>query len=252
MQEHIQKIKAWPAQWKVVAIIVALLVVAGIGMALQGGGFLGGSDTASSIFGIKRAPSLIASVKYSAELTPEARKILEDTIAEFRTELGKNENNYDMWLSLAIRYKQAGDFNKAREVWEYLASIHPDDSVSRHNLGDLYHHFLNDYRKAEAYYKAALDLDPTNELDYLALYELYRYNYKQDTTAAVDILKKGIENVTENQPVDLYVALANYYADKGQKADARDNYTKARDIARTVGNTQLVAQLNEAIAALGQ
>jgi tetratricopeptide (TPR) repeat protein len=219
-----------------------------MGVAVQQGTLGGGTESISNILGIKAAPSLTRSVQYARDLAPDVREILEGQIQEQREILTEDVGNYDAWLTLAIRYKQAGDLNKARDVWEYLASIHPEDVVPRHNLGDLYHHFLNDYPKAEMYYKQALQFSPTNSFEYLALHELYRYSYKQDTTAAVDILEEGIKNVSESQPIDLYIALANYYADKGEIAKAIGNYTEARRLAQDAGNTSLVQQLNAEIA----
>ena len=241
-----EKIKQVPLHGKIAIAVVGILVVAGIGAAA----LRTGSTQPESIFGVRSVPSLTRPVAYSRDLPPEAKTNLNTLITDLRRELKENAALYDQWLTLAIRYKQAGDFAKAREVWEYLLSIHPDDVVSRHNLGDLYHHFLKDYPKAEVYYTQALDLAPTNSLDYLALHELYRYSLKTNTSAAVDILKTGIERTTENQPIDLYIALANYYADKGDKKEARSAYGQARDLAQRVGNTSLVAKLNESIAAL--
>lgn len=240
---NINQISLW---WKIAAVIVGVLILVGIGLAFQR---KGGMPT-SSIFGIQSAPSLTRNVQYASTLDTEVRKNVESLIGELRAKLQKDDTDYEAWLTLAIRYKQAEDYDKAREVWEYLASIHPDDSVSRHNLGDLYHHFLKDYAKAETYYKEALERAPTNSLEYLALHELYRYSLKQDTTAAEDILKQGIELVTENQPIDLYVALGSYYVAKGEKEKAIESYTKTRDLAQKARNTGLVAQLNAEIAKL--
>jgi len=237
-------------QLKIVLAIVVALIAIGIGMAAQRGVLQGsGESSVADIFGIKNVPSLTRSVKYSSDIAPDVKQTLEKHVADLRATLKENDTDYEAWLTLAIRYKQAGDLDKAREIWEYLASIHPDDVVPRHNLGDLYHHFLNDYTKAEMYYKQALELSPMNALDYLALYELYRYSLKQDT-AAVDILKEGIGRVTENQPIDLYIALANFYVAKGDTSEAIANFTKARDLAQKTGNTSLVTQLNAEIAQL--
>ena len=241
-------LSTWPPQWKIAASIIGLLILIGLGVALQRTGLGGGR--APNLFGIQSAPSLTRAVSYSKDLAPDARDLVEKHINDLRAQLKGNPTRYDTWLDLAIRYKQAGDFAKTREVWEYLASIHPDDAVSRHNLGDLYHHFLKDYQNAEKYYKEAIDLAPTNALDYLALHELYRYSYKQDTGAAIDILKLGIGRVTEHQPIDLYIALAGYYGEKADKAKAAENYSKARDLARDAGNTKLVSELNAEIQRL--
>jgi len=50
--------------------------------------------------------------------------------------------------------------------------------------------YLKDYPKAEQYYEQAVSIYPQDPNNYRALFELYVYHYKQNTTAATDILKK--------------------------------------------------------------
>ncbi len=154
------------------------------------------------------APSLTKKVSYASDFPAEARPIIEKKIADLRATLAKNYEDYSAWLNVAIYYKQAGDYAQAEAVWLYLATLHPDDAVSRHNLGDLYAHYLKDYPKAETYYQQAIAIKPESATDYLALSELYRYSYKQNTSAAVDILKQGIAHVPEPQVEDIKNALA--------------------------------------------
>ncbi len=153
------------------------------------------------------APSLVKAVFYSKDLSPDAKAILVTMIADLRAQLSKNYDLYNVWLDLAIRYKQSGDLAQAQAVWEYLAFLHPDDAVSRHDLGDLYANYLKNYPKAEMYYQQAIAINPKSSLDYLALADLYRYSYKQNTSAAADILKQGIAKVPEPQVEDLKKAL---------------------------------------------
>lgn len=155
-------------------------------------------------------------------------------------------------MNSAIQYKTAGDYDAAREVWEYTSRVFPRNAISPHNLGDLYQHFLTDYAKAEEYYKRAISVDPTQSMNYLALHDLYRYSYRQDTSAAVDILKSGITKVSGNQAIDLYAMLGSYYQDRNDRVNASAYYTKARDAAQKIGDTALVEQLDVTLAELKQ
>lgn len=197
-----------------------------------------------------KAPSLSRKVMYSSALSPEVRRILGENIAALRGALSKNALDFGSWMNLAIQYKTASDYEGAREIWEYVSQIYPEDAVALHNLGDIYHHFLNDFARAESYYKSAIARDGTQGVNYLALHDLYRYSYKQDTTAAVDILKKGVDRVSGNQAIDLYSTLGSYYQDKGDIANAIVYYTKARDGAQKAGNTALVAELDATLSGL--
>ncbi|QQG37939.1 MAG: hypothetical protein HYS26_00045 [Candidatus Kaiserbacteria bacterium] len=230
-----------------------LVIIVAIFVATQTGLFSGGSGqggVASST-----APSLTEGVAFDQNIPADLRDQLSQLIADDREALSQNYDQYELWLRLAIRYKQAGDYQKAREVWEYLAYNYPDDVVSRHNLGDLYQHFTVDYVKAEQYYLAALEADMIDGVGsagvtYLALHELYRYDYKQNTSAAADILKQGIERIAGPQAIDLNAALARYYESKGQKAEAAAAYRAAAAGAREVNNTSLAAQFEASAAAL--
>ncbi|OGG70061.1 hypothetical protein A3F27_03280 [Candidatus Kaiserbacteria bacterium RIFCSPHIGHO2_12_FULL_53_13] len=197
-------------------------------------------------------PSLTKDVAFSGDISAPVKNILSERIAKYRTLLSKNYSDLSTWMNLAIQYKTAGDYDSAREVWEYISRTHPRDITSLHNLGDLYQNFLKDYAKAESYYKLAISINPTQSINYLALHEIYRYSYRQDTSAAVDILKSGFTKVAGNQAIDLYTALGSYYESKNDKANAIVYYTKARDAVQKLGNTALVAQLDSAIAVLKQ
>jgi len=186
-------------------------------------------------------------VKYSPGLSPEVKRILSERIAALRGSLSKNVLDFNSWMSLAVQYKTAGDYEGAKEVWEYITLFYPGDSIALHNLGDLYHHFLNDFAKAEYYFKRAIDADSTRAINYAALHELYRYSYKRDTALAADILKEGIEKVSGNQVIDMYSELGSYYQDKNDTGNAILYYTRARDVAEKAGNASLAAQLDAAL-----
>ena len=242
------------SQTKIVGIIIVLLVLAGVAGALlrksstpvTNTPILQSQESAAS----SSAPSLARQVRLSTDLSPDAQRILTSNIKKLQASLARNYDNYGDWMDLAIRYKMAGDYDGAREIWEYISYIHPSEPVSLHNLGDLYAHYLKDYPKAEDYYKQAIDAEPTQAIHYLALFDLYRYSYKQNTNAAVDILKLGIPRVVGNEAIDMYTALGSYYQDKKDSADAIIYFTKARDGAQKAGNTALVGQLDAQLAEL--
>jgi len=260
-------------QWKIAALIVGALILLGVVVAVSnrasnptsvpsntnnGTSTIPGTATMSSTtgnapklvdFGLLQPPSLVKEVKYGADITAEVKLILAQKISELRAHLSTDKKDYNTWLDLAIRYKQAGDFDKAREVWEYLAAIHPNDSVVLHDLADLYQNFLKDYVKAESYYKQAIDAAPTAATDYIGLHELYRYLLK-NPTAAVAILKTGVPRVSGLQNIDLLAALGAYYKDTGDTGNAITYYTKARDAAAKAGNSAFAAQFDAIIASL--
>ena len=110
--------------------------------------------------------------------------------------------------------------------------------------------YLKKYSEAEKYYREAVQLTPSVALNYIGLHELYRYSYKQDSTAAADILIEGLTKVDKKGQVDLFSTLGSYYKEKGDKAGAIDAYIKARDGASALGNATLMRQFEAEIDTL--
>ena len=199
--------------------------------------------------GTANPPSLDRPVTTPADFSPEARATFEQNVATLKERIRINPEASDGWLDLAIYYKTANDLDGAVDIWKYLAEG-KQNVVAYYNLGNVHHLYLKDYGNSEKYYKEAIQLGPSTALNYIGLHELYRYSYKQDSTAAADILNEGLTKVDQRGRVDLFSTLGGYYKEKGDKANALDAYTKARDGARAEGNTALVIQFEREIAAL--
>ena len=116
----------------------------------------------------------------------------------------------DIWLQLGLNRKIGSDFTGAIEAWDYVTAVASGAtrSVAYGNLGDLYMYFLKDFPKAELNFKQAIVLNPQNIDYYRTLYYLYRDVYKQNTSAAGDILKQGLKANPDNS--DLIELQAEY------------------------------------------
>lgn len=224
--------------WKSNGVIIGAVV---IGLAVIGAALW---YTGTIKIGGPRAPSLDRELSISADLPEEVRSLLVQSVEKLKSELREDPTKVAAWLDLAIRYKTAGDFDGAVEIWEYLAAAYPADAVPLHNLGEYYFHTVKDYPKAERYYLSAIAASPEFSINYLDLHDIYRYVYKQDSSAAEDILKKALTTISGSQSIDILTALARYYESKGDIENARANYTLARDVAQKLGNKALVERLN--------
>lgn len=194
--------------------------------------------------GEPQAPSLAEELSISADLPEDVRALLVASVEKLKSELRTDPNSVAAWLDLAIRYKTAGDFEGAVEIWEYLTVAYPTDPVPFHNLGEHYFHEVKDYPKAERYYRSAITIAPQFSINYLDLHDMYRYVYKEDSSAAEDILKEALTTISGSQSIDVLTALARYYESKGDIENARANYTLARDVAQKLGNKALVERLD--------
>ena len=220
----------WKSNGVIVGAVVLGLVV--IGAALW--------YTGAVQIGEPRAPSLDSELSISADLPEDVRALVVQSVEKLKSELREDPTKVAAWLDLAIRYKTAGDFDGAVQIWEYLAAKYPTDPVPPHNLGEHYFHTAKNYPRAEQYYLAAIAIAPEFPINYLDLHDMYRYVYKEDTTAAVDILNEALGKVSTTEGIDVLIALAGYYNSKGDVENARTNYTLARDAAKQFGNKALV------------
>ena len=136
-------------------------------------------------------PDLNRAIKITAEMNDDAKKIATAKIQDLSNQLKKDSDNLENWLVLGVYRKIIGDYEGAKEVWEYASIIRPQNSVSFNNLGELYAYYLKDNKKAEENYIKAIENDPSAIYIYRNFFDFYRYVAK-DVTKARAILEKGI------------------------------------------------------------
>ena len=136
-------------------------------------------------------PNLDMEIKITAEMSEDAKKIVTAKIQNLSSQLKKDSDNLENWLVLGVYRKIIGDYEGAREVWEYASAIRPQNSISFNNLGELYAYYLKDNKKAEENYAKAIENDPSAIYIYRNFFDFYRYVAK-DTAKARAILEKGI------------------------------------------------------------
>jgi tetratricopeptide (TPR) repeat protein len=112
--------------------------------------------------------------------------------------LKADQNLFSQWIELGLYRKAIGDYEGAREAWEYASAIRPKNSLSFGNLGYLYGYYLNDPVKAERNFLTALDNDHTLLYLYAQTAEFYRYVLK-DEEKAQEILRRGVAMNPDNQ-----------------------------------------------------
>lgn len=203
------------------------------------------SDSASSL----QTPSLDHETVFAKDVPTDARLKFTQQIKKLIGLLREDKTNFNAWMDLAIAYKVSGDIKQAEAIWLFLTDAAPAQGISAHNLGTFYHLTTKDFAKSEKYFQIAIKREPAQEINYLSFHELYRYSYKKDTNAAVDILKQGIKAIPDT--IDMHLALATYYReDKKDLSKAITELQAARDSALKKGNSTLVNDLNKQISAL--
>lgn len=138
------------------------------------------------------APNLDRPLKFSPNLSDEAKKIYIDKINEIVDVLKEDPTELGYWMDLGIYRKAIGDYEGAAEVWVYVGGSTQKYSVAYNNLGDLYGYYIKDYEKAEMYFKKALEATPNRAYVYRSMFEFY-HNVLKDDAKAREILQKGID-----------------------------------------------------------
>ncbi|HBH71248.1 MAG: hypothetical protein UU88_C0019G0007 [Parcubacteria group bacterium GW2011_GWC1_42_11] len=154
------------------------------------------------------APPLVRSTDFSNTLTPEIKKVVLDNLEKSIAAIKSNPKDIINWIDLGIQRKQIGDYEGARDAWEYAKAMEPSNIVPWNNLGDLYHFYLKDYKKSEENWKKTIALKPDYAQGYRGLYELYSYSMKEKASEIPEILNQGIAKSPE--AIELKVMLAEY------------------------------------------
>lgn len=198
------------------------------------------SATADSLKAPDATRALI--INASANMTAEAKTALQKSYAKTQAVLAKDKDAFNEWIFMGNINFIAGNYQLAREYWEYASARWPSNQSSFNNLGDLYMNYLKDYPKAEKNWLQAIKNKADDPGVYANLFSLYtNTSYKPSNTAAEDILKKGI--AANPRAVNLQYDLAQYYKKLGRTADAQTMFKAAADNATSQGQTQLAAQI---------
>ncbi|MEK9195341.1 MAG: tetratricopeptide repeat protein [Patescibacteria group bacterium] len=161
------------------------------------------------------------------------------SLQNFGKTVKEKPNFLNGWIQLGLLKKTIGDFEGARDAWEYASLISPKNSVSFANLGELYWRYLHVYPQAEINFKVSIKNSPSDPGTYVSLSDLYFYSLKEKSNLADDILLQGI--VANPQSMDLTKALARLYEKSGQYAQAIEWWQKV--LANDPKNSDLAATI---------
>ena len=163
-------------------------------MATSSNGQVHATGTLTGSAGIT-PPTLSSAIIIAPNISADQAAQLQTKEQPHISQLKATPTRVDLWLQLGLYRKEAGDYAGAIAAWNYVAAVGPVtiNFIAYGNLGDLYQNFDVNYPKAEANYLAAIKLKPSDVGYYVDLYNLYRYQYKTNTTAAADIVTQGLK-----------------------------------------------------------
>ena len=186
----------------------------------------------------------------AGSVSADLRNQITVQIKETSDILKNNPQFFDGWISLGSLRKIAGDYEGAKEAWEYVSAISPLNHVSFGNLGDLYHYYLKDYPRAEKNLLTAVKNNPNSIVGYRNLYNLYTESYKEKISEAPKVLESGLKSNPENY--DLLILLGQYYKEAGDKVKAVEYYKRALAVAEKFGQGAMKSVIETEIQNLTQ
>lgn len=122
------------------------------------------------------------------------------------------------WIDLGLLKKTIGDFEGARDAWEYAGVIQPGNSLSFSNLGELYWRYLHVYPQSEANFKIAIKHKPDDWQNYISLAELYHYSYKEKYELAPQALLDGLKAMPNDESLMRRLAYLYEQREEWQKS----------------------------------
>lgn len=169
----------------------------------------------------------------------EQKRKLYASIENFAQAVKGNPDYLFGWIELGITKKVIGDYEGARDAWEYAGIIRPFNSVSFANLGELYWRYLPDFPRSEKNFKTAIKNKPDDFSVYISLSDLYYYSYKEKKDLAYAVLLDGI--AANPDDANFPRALAALYERDGNFVKAIEWWKKV--LVKEPNNTAVAAAI---------
>ena len=195
-----------------------------------------------------KAPTLVRSTEFKNTLSPETKTVILSNLDSAIKTLQKDSADFSAWIMLGVYRKNLGNYEGAREAWDYAKTLAPNDVVPYNNLADLYHYYIKDFKKSEENWKKAIAVKSDYLLAYSGIVDLYKYSMTEKKGEIPVVLKEGISKNPD--ALDLVVMLAHYYQDVGSITEAKKAYGDAIATAERLGNTDAFVRLKGELEAI--
>lgn len=144
--------------------------------------------------------------------------------------------NMSALINIGSIKRGVGDFEGARDAWEYVSAKRPKNSISFFNLGQLYAEDLKNNDKGEENFLKVLENsqgESGNEQYYRGVVDFYTYFYPEKISEVEKILLAALSTEQYQNSQDLLALLATYYGNNGQKEKALEYWQKVLKIDPT-------------------
>lgn len=189
-------------------------------------------------------PQIDRPLAFSANMSDDEKTTLQNAADKLQAMLKDDPTSGALWINLGTVRKMAGDYEGAKEAWEYVANAAPNNTAALFNLADLYANFLKDNAKAESYYEKVIALNPDSTDAYKDLATIYTtMNTPIANNKAEEILAQGID--ANPRAYDLRIILARLYRQEGDMTDAKLEYSYAANSASAQGKEDAAKSIKQ-------
>ena len=219
-------------------VIITIIIVGVIGALLWRQGVFGGDQ--ALLHSIKDKPALVELFNKAAAAEAEIKK--DPTKAEQYFNAGL------FWKSLAEQGGPEVFFSRSLQVYEQGIKLFGQKNILFYlDAGNLAEH-VNDFAKAETYYKKAIEISSGDESGYLNLAHLYFYKLKRPKADILAVYAEGAKRLVN--PVIIISDRASYLRQIGDYAAALKDYTTlSLNFPANQGYKDIIAELKAKIKA---
>ncbi|MFH1253233.1 MAG: tetratricopeptide repeat protein [Candidatus Uhrbacteria bacterium] len=188
----------------------------------------------------KNSPKLFSGEPESPNLTlyadrglsAEMQTSLEQKVSDLEALMASDEKvkaDVSQWLQLGNFKYQLGDLAGAKEDYEHILTINPQDAPAHENLAQAFYE-MGDFVSAESHWRAALAASPW-EVTYIKLVNLIDEKFPARHAEVQTILEEAIATLGQ-MPV-LLVRLGDWYLSEGDYSRALSHYQIAKQLEPT-------------------
>lgn len=176
-----------------------------------------------------------------------------DKVKKTEEEIVKNPDQASLYFDLGLHWKSIGElgggepfFQKSLETYEKGIEKFGQKNILFYLNGGKLAERLEDYNKAEQYYRKAIEISSADESGYLYLVDLYSYQMKKTEEDVLKIFEEGQKRMMNS--ISLITGRASYLRRVGDYKMALEDYKiLVQSYPDNQGYKEIVQELEQAI-----
>ena len=160
-----------------------------------------------------------ANMVIPADYDEATRAVIQEKIDGIKKEYEEKPDIWEVWISIGGLKTLLKDYAGAIAAYRQSIVLYRENTLGYRGIAEVYNQNLKDYKKAEEYYKLALENNPGDVEVYitLAVLQYYRLN---DAKAAETTFITGLARAQNNE--EIIVRLIRFYNTIGDKAKEKN------------------------------